>query len=90
MSLQGEYVDSRSAHSADKGGSLGMCGGARPREKSVVKTWADLSLQGECANSGGACSTEKGGSLGVRGGARPREKSVVKAWAEIMDEEQKK
>ena len=67
-----------------------MCGGTRLREKSVVKTWADLSLQGECANSGGACSTDKGGSLGVCGGARPREKSVVKAWVEIMDEERKK
>ena len=39
--IQGEYADS-GARSANKGGSLGMCGGARLREKSIVKAWADI------------------------------------------------
>ena len=77
--------------SVSKGGSLGVDRGARPRDGSIVRTWADLSLKGECAKSGVGHGAVRSGTLSYGGGARPREKtvSVEKAWVELMDEEQK-
>ena len=37
-----EYADSGVAPSADRRGGLGMSGGARPKEKSIVKAWVDI------------------------------------------------
>ena len=61
--LQREYADT---------------GRVRPRERSAIRTRADLSRKGDCAHLAG-------------GGARPKDKSVSadKAWVEMMDEERK-
>ena len=90
MLFQGDYAGNASANTGVKGDNSGVYGGARPRERSGIRTWGDLSRQGENSTSTKSCGAVQGGNPTNRGCAVPREKtsSVGKDWAQIMDAEQ--